>query len=88
MHGLVTINYTNLFSLSNFFRACFLAKFIAKTIFSVTILYFDDDWWLFFFFKYDSFIMEITWEVAMIWSLQRFCKDGVKVVFHFPFPTT
>ena len=62
VHGLVTINYTNLFFFSNFVGRGFGSSYTAKTIFSVIILYFDE----IFFFKYDSFLMETMWEVAVI----------------------
>ena len=39
------------------------------------------------FVKYGSFIMEMKWEGPMIWASQGFCKDRVRVIVPFPFPT-
>lgn len=86
MHGLVTINYTNLFFFSDFLGHVFGWSYTAKTIFSLIILYFDDigGVLLLLCFKDDRFLMEITWEVAMIWLLQRFCQRWNESSSSFP----
>ena len=31
--------------------------------------------------------MELKWEGPMVWASQGFCKDWMRIVVHFPFPT-
>ena len=84
MHELVTRNYTNLFfffSLPNLFSACFPIKLYCKTFFLVLLMM------TVLFVKYGSFTMEMEWEGPLIWASQGFCKERVKVVVPFPFPT-
>lgn len=91
MHGLVTLNYTNNFFflfliflvrvfLSGYTAEVFLLLLFFSLVMAVVLvnLFFFQVWW---------FQNGDQWEVPMIWVSQGFCKDWLRVLFYFSFPT-